>query len=125
MRKNKRQMKTLQYIHKAPLRVYRIHKLSTRLRMRRVMLNLKIAFAQEKQETKDMLVTYKNYTQGQSSKEEMKIANQQLGDVFKGIGLGVFALLPFAPITIPLIIKVGQLVGVDVMPSAFTSKKDK
>jgi hypothetical protein len=118
-------MKTLQYIHKAPLRVYRIKKLSARLRMRRAMLDLKLALAQEKQETKVMLQTYVNYTQGQSSKEEMRIANQQLGDVFKGIGLGVFALLPFAPITIPLIIKVGQWVGVEVMPSSFSSKKKK
>jgi hypothetical protein len=118
-------MKTLQYLHKAPLRVYRIKKLSARLRIKRVMLELKLALAQEKQETKVMLLTYKNYTQGQSTKEEMRIANQQLGDVFKGIGLGVFALLPFAPITIPLIIKLGRIVGVDVMPSSFNNKKPK
>ncbi|MEL0659262.1 hypothetical protein V6255_08925 [Psychromonas arctica] len=117
-------MKTLRKFHRAPIRVYRIKRLSTKLKAKRTMLKLKLALAQEKQETKEMLVIYKKYTQGQASKEEMKIANEQFVDVLKGIGLGVFAVLPFAPITIPVIIKLGRLVGVEVMPSAFTTKRD-
>ena len=118
-------MRVYKYIHKAPLRVYRIKRISLRVRTKRSMLRLKIALAQEKQETKAMLISYKNYTQGNATKEEMKLANAQLVDVLKGIGLGVFALLPFAPITIPLIIKLGRLVGVEVMPSAFVKTTDK
>ncbi|MDN2662170.1 hypothetical protein [Psychromonas sp. 14N.309.X.WAT.B.A12] len=118
-------MKTLHKIHKAPIRVIRIQKLAARLKTKRAMLKLKIALAQEKQETKLMLVIYKRYTKGQATKSEMKIANEQFLDILKGLGLGVFALLPFAPITIPIIIKLGKMVGVEVMPSAFHSKKDK
>jgi hypothetical protein len=36
--------------------------------------------------------------------------------------LGVFAILPFAPITIPLIVKLGRKLGIEVMPSAFAPK---
>jgi len=115
-------MKTLRKFHRAPIRVYRIKRLSTKLRAKRTMLKLKLALAQEKKETKEMLIIYKKYTQGQATKEEMKVANEQFVDVLKGLGLGVFAVLPFAPITIPIIIKLGRIVGVEVMPSAFTPK---
>jgi|TARA_Y100000034_G_C6863121_1_gene393086 hypothetical protein len=84
------------------------------------MLALKVALAQEKQETKEMLDIYKRYSFGEAHKSELKIANEQLVDILKGLGLGVFALLPFAPITIPLIVKLGQWVGVDVLPSSFS-----
>jgi len=117
-------MKNLRYFHKAPLRVLRIEKLLLRLKTRRAMIKLKIALAQEKQETILMLTTYKNYTQGLASKAEMKVANEQFIEVLKGLGLGIFALLPFAPITIPVIVKLGRLVGVEVMPSSFISKKE-
>jgi len=84
---------------------------------------LKIALEQEKQETKEMLTIYRRYTQGQTNKEELKRANEQFVDILKGLGLGVFALLPFAPITIPLVVKLGSLVGVDVLPSSFNINK--
>ena len=87
--------------------------------MRRSMLQVKYALAQEKQETIDMLITYRKYTQGLANKQELKQANAQFVDILKGVGLGIFAILPFAPITIPLIVKLGKAVGVDVLPSAF------
>ena len=49
----------------------------------------------------------------------MHTANLQLVDLLKGLGIGVVAILPFSPITIPFIIKVGQRFGIDVLPSAF------
>ena len=115
-------MKAIRYFHKAPVRVIRINRLSNKLKIRRTMLRLKLALAQEKQETKEMLTIYRKYTKGHATKEEMAIANQQFVDVLKGLGLGIFAILPFAPITIPLIVKLGRLVGVEVIPSAFTKK---
>ena len=87
------------------------------------MVALKIALAQEKQETKEMLHIYRRYTQGLASKEELHTANEQFLDILKGLGLGVFAVLPFAPITIPLVVKLGQWVGVDVLPSSFNINK--
>jgi hypothetical protein len=53
----------------------------------------------------------------------MRIANQQFIDILKGLGIGIFAILPFAPITIPLMIKIGRLVGVEILPSAFVDDK--
>ena len=70
-----------------------------------------------------MLIIYRRYTQGQTNKAELKRANEQFVDILKGLGLGVFALLPFAPLTIPLVVKLGQLVGVDVLPSSFSMNK--
>jgi hypothetical protein len=70
-----------------------------------------------------MLDSYKRYPHGGVSKQELSAANQQFVDILKGLGLGVFALLPFAPITIPLIVKLGQWLGVDVLPSSFSLNK--
>ncbi|MCG9760824.1 MULTISPECIES: hypothetical protein [Pseudoalteromonas] len=116
-------MKLIKVVHKAPMRVARISKRRQQMRLRRAMIALKCALEQEKQETKEMLEIYKRYTLGRAQKSELKTANAQLVDILKGLGLGVFAVLPFAPITIPIIVKVGQLVGVDVLPSSFNLKK--
>jgi hypothetical protein len=113
-------MRLIKVVHKAPIRVARISKKRQQVRLRRSMLALKIALAQEKQETKEMLDIYKRYSFGDAQKSELKVANEQLVDILKGLGLGVFAVLPFAPITIPLIVKLGQWVGVDVLPSSFS-----
>ena len=118
-------MKTIRYIHKAPVRVLRIKKTSFKLKIKKMMLELRLSLRQEKNETKEMLVIYQKYTQGKASKDEMRIANEQFVDILKGLGLGVFAVLPFAPITIPVIVKLGKLVGVDVMPSVFSEKDDE
>ncbi len=124
MCENKR-MRTMKYFHKAPMRVLKIKQQRSRLKVRRQMLQVKHALAQEKKETIDMLITYRNYTQGKASKSELKEANQQFLDVLKGVGLGIFAILPFAPITIPLIVKLGKMVGVEVLPSAFNKSENK
>jgi Fe-S oxidoreductase len=80
---------------------------------------LKIALGKEREQTKQMLETYFNYTQGKASDEEMEQANKQFQDFLKTLGLGVFVILPGAPITIPLIVKLGQKLGVDVIPDSF------
>ncbi|MCK8044203.1 hypothetical protein MSG37_04860 [Shewanella sp. 1CM18E] len=118
-------MKIYIHLHKAPIRVIRIGRRRFWLRLKRDMLVLKDALAQEKQETKDMLVTYKRYTCRQASKEELTEANKQFADLLKGLGLGMFAVLPFAPITIPLVVKLGQMVGVDVLPSSFNNMSER
>lgn len=116
-------MRLYKVIHRAPWRVVKISKKRQQLRFRRAMVALKIALAQEKQETKEMLSIYRRYTQGHTSKGELKRANEQFVDILKGLGLGVFAVLPFAPLTIPLVVKLGSLVGVDVLPSSFNMNK--
>ncbi|KPH63456.1 hypothetical protein AMS58_10495 [Pseudoalteromonas porphyrae] len=116
-------MRIYKVIHRAPVRVAKISKKRQQLRFRRAMVALKLALAQEKQETKEMLTIYRRYTQGDVSKEDLQKANAQFVDILKGLGLGVFAVLPFAPITIPLVVKLGQWVGVDVLPSSFNINK--
>ncbi|CCQ10148.1 putative membrane protein [Pseudoalteromonas luteoviolacea B = ATCC 29581] len=118
-------MRVYRVIHKAPLRVARISKKRQQLKLRRALLTLKEALRQEKKETKEMLEIYKRYTQGNASKEQLAVANAQFVDLLKGLGLGIFAVLPFAPITIPIVVKLGQWVGVDVLPSSFAVSKPR
>ena len=106
---------------KAPIRVTRITHRRGKLKLQRQMLGVKLALAQEKTETKEMLITYRNYTMRQASSEDMLAANKQFVDLLKGLGSGVFAVLPFAPITIPVVIKLGRWVGVEILPSSFSN----
>lgn len=87
--------------------------------LRRNVLVIKRGLAIETQETKVMLNTYHRYTQGSASKAEMDLANKQFGNVIRSLGLGIFVLLPFSPITIPAIVKLGEKLGVSVLPSSF------
>ncbi|WDE05615.1 hypothetical protein SG34_001335 [Thalassomonas viridans] len=116
-------MKIWVHFVRAPVRVLLISRKRNTVRLKRQMVRVKIALAQEKTETKEMLVIYRKYTQGNASEAEMKMANRQFLDLLKGLGLGVFVVLPFAPITIPVMIKVGKWVGVDIIPSSFSSQK--
>lgn len=116
-------MKVWIYFAKAPVRVISISRRRTSSKLKRQMIMLKLALSQEKAETKEMLSTYKKYTKKQATPEEMIEANKQLMDILKGLGLGVFAVLPFAPITIPILIKIGKMVGVDILPSSFNREK--
>jgi hypothetical protein len=108
--------------HRAPIRVVKIQRKRSFLKLRRQMLILKVALSQEKAETRHMLTIYKKYSQRQATKDELAIANKQFVDLVKGLGLGVLAVLPFSPITLPLCIKLGRWVGVDILPSAFTNQ---
>jgi len=87
------------------------------------LLTLKAALAEESSETKSMLATYAKYTSGEVSRIEMNKANEQFRDLIRALGIGIFAFLPLAPITIPLIVKIGRKVGVDILPSAFRRKE--
>ncbi|MEW6999276.1 hypothetical protein AADZ86_16445 [Colwelliaceae bacterium BS250] len=116
-------MKLRVFIFKAPIRVFRIGRRRSIYRLKRQLLMVKLALAQEQDETKEMLAIYRKYTKRQASAVEMKIANKQFLDLLKGLGLGVFAILPFAPITIPIVVKVGSMVGVDILPSSFNKDK--
>ena len=76
----------------------------------------------ESAQTKEMLNTYQRFSMGQASEEELKKANGQFRSFVKTMGLGVLAILPFSPITIPAIVKLGEKYGVDVLPDSFKQK---
>jgi len=118
-------MKVWIHFFKAPIRVTSISRRRNFTKLKRQMVALKIALSQEKAETKEMLTIYKKYTKKQATPEELAEANKQFIDILKGLGLGVFAVLPFAPITIPILIKIGKMVGVDILPSSFNREKKK
>jgi len=86
---------------------------------------LRTALSKEREQTKQMVETYFNYTKGKASEEEMNEANKQFQDFLKTLGLGIFVILPGAPITIPLIVKLGQKLGVDVIPDSFKEEDSK
>jgi hypothetical protein len=113
------------HLVRSPVKLARVSHRRSKRRIRRDLLVIKLALAQEKQETRDMLSVYRKFTQGDATEAEMKAANEQLVDVMKGLGIGLFATLPFAPITIPFIIKLGRRFGIDVLPSAFYEKDRK
>lgn len=94
-------------------------------KIKKSLLRLKKGLAQESVETKEMLSIYQRYTTGQASAEEMKKANKQFADVLKAMGLGVLLVLPFAPVTLPLIVKMGQKLGIDIIPSSFKDNDDQ
>jgi hypothetical protein len=112
-------MKVLQRFTASPIHTLKVIKRRHMLTLRRSLLKLKLALSQEKAETRQMLSIYHSYLQGEASAKQMKEANAQFLDILKGLGLGVFAVLPFSPITIPIIVKLGKLVGVEILPSAF------
>ena len=64
-------MRLIKVVHKAPIRVAKISKKRQQIRLRRSMLALKVALAQEKQETKEMLDIYKRYSFGEAHKSEL------------------------------------------------------
>jgi len=118
-------VKIIIHFFRTPRRVIRITRKRGRRRLKRDLFKIQQAFAQERTETEQMLEIYKKFTRGNATEAEMKVANEQLVDLMKGLGIGVFAILPFAPLTIPAIIKLGKRLGIDVLPSAFYEQEDK
>ncbi|WP_337841642.1 hypothetical protein [Rheinheimera sp.] len=118
-------MNVLTRLHKAPIRVLRIQRRKTLSRFRFSMIRLRTALAQETDETRRMLVIYQRSLQGKATEAELRFANHQLVDVLRATGLGVFAVLPFAPITIPILIKLGRKIGIEVLPSSFQPRTER
>lgn len=88
------------------------------------LLRLKKGLEKEGVETREMFSIYGRYTQGHATKEEMALANKQFMEIVKGLGVGVLLVLPFAPLTLPFVIKLGEGLGVDIIPSSFKDDKE-
>ncbi len=118
-------MKVIFHFLRSPRRMLRIGQQRNRQRIKRDLFKIKQVFAQEREDTQLMLQIYRKFTLGEASQEEMKLANRQLADLLKGLGIGVFAILPFSPLTIPAIIIVSRRLGVNILPSAFYQQNGK
>ena len=88
-------------------------------RLRPAFIKIKEGLEQESRETKEMLKIYVKYTRSEATKEEMARANRQFRDFLKTMGLGILVALPFAVVTIPLIVKWGEKIGIDIIPTRF------
>lgn len=86
-------------------------------KLKAALTTLRDGLKEETVETREMLEIYSRYSVNQATNEEMRRANRQLKDLIKMMGLGVLLVLPMAPISIPLIVKLGHRLGVDVLPS--------
>jgi len=80
---------------------------------------LKVGLALETEQTKDMLMVYLMQSRGEATPERMKTANKQFRDLLRSLGLGVIIVLPFSPITLPLIVKLGRRLGIEILPDSF------
>jgi hypothetical protein len=118
-------MNLLSRLHKAPIRVMRLQRRKSMSRIRFSMIRLRMALSQETEETKRMLQIYQRSLKGKATQAELRFANHQLVDVLRATGLGIFAVLPFAPLTIPILIKVGRKLGIEVLPSSFQPKAER
>ncbi len=88
-------------------------------RINRIIAFLKEKFTQETESTKEMLITYSDYLKGEVSEEDLDKANNQLNELLKDLSLGLLAVIPFAPVTIPMIAKFAKKHDIDLLPEWF------
>ena len=83
--------------------------------------NIFMAIKNEKEETKELAQLLKKYVEqkGSLSSEEMKKVKEQFSDLLKIAGLSIPIIMPFSFVIIPLIMKLGQKVGVKILPTSF------
>ena len=82
---------------------------------------LQTILANETKESNEMLRIYQKYMTDNDSitDEELDQANKQFSDLIKGLGIaGVFAL-PGGLLAIAFIVKVGQKLGIEIIPEKY------
>jgi hypothetical protein len=72
-----------------------------------------------------MLNTYYSFTQGNITKEDLEKAYKQPKIVLKELGFGALTMLPFSPITIPLVAKLARKYDIDIVPDWFKDSLNK
>ena len=90
-------------------------------RLEHKLANIFMAIKNEKEETKELAVLLKKYVdqQGDLSSDEMIKVKEQFSDLLKMAGLSVPIIMPFSFVIIPLMMKLGQKVGVNILPTSF------
>ena len=94
-------------------------------KIRKTLVLLKNTLEQESESTKEMLKTYYSYTQGQIKEEDLEQANKQLKELIRDLGFGFLTILPFAPITIPILVKLARKYEIDIVPEWFKESLKK
>ena len=88
-------------------------------RVKKIIAFLKEKLTVETESSRAMLKTYSDYLKGEASEEELEKANQQLNEILKDLSLGLMAVIPLAPITIPMIAKFAKKHDIDLLPEWF------
>ncbi|MAV22516.1 MAG: hypothetical protein CMD95_00955 [Gammaproteobacteria bacterium] len=88
-------------------------------RAKKIIAFLKEKFTEETESSRTMLKTYSDYIKGEATDEELDKANNQLNEILKELSLGLMAVIPFAPITIPMIAKFAKKHNIDLLPEWF------
>ena len=88
-------------------------------RVKKIIAFLKEKLTVETESSRAMLKTYSDYLKGEASEEELEKANQQLNEILKDLSLGLMAVIPLAPITIPMIAKFAKKHNIDLLPEWF------
>ena len=79
------------------------------------------AIKNEAEETKEMVSLIRKYVENRKSfdEDDENKVKEQLKDLMKLGGLSVPALIPLMKFTIPFIIKLGEKLGINILPSSF------
>ena len=88
-------------------------------RVKKIIDFLKEKFTEETESTRTMLKIYSDYVKGEASDEDIEKANKQLNEIVKDLSFGLMAVIPFAPITIPMIAKFAKKHNIDLLPEWF------
>ena len=88
-------------------------------RAKKIITFLKEKLAYETESSRAMLKTYSDYIKGEVTDEDLDKANNQLSEILKDLSLGLMAVIPFAPITIPMIAKFAKKHNIDLLPEWF------
>ncbi len=92
-------------------------------RLKDGLIRLKEYFENEKDETREMIDIYRRFNRGEATVKELKKANHQFRDILKSIGLGFLIVMPFSPVTLPIILKLGDKLGIQVLPDFFEDSR--
>jgi hypothetical protein len=86
-------------------------------RFYKTLSKLQDSFLVENRENKKMLDVYIKMIEGTASDEEINLANSQLQQILKNLGLGILIILPFSPITLPFIFSKAKELNIDLIPN--------
>lgn len=100
------------------------HSKVVRTKTYQMLKQVKHVLSTESKESVLMVEIYNKALKRKATSEEIEWANSQLRDILKTLGLGVFLILPFAPITLPLIIKLSKYFGIQIAPSSMSNDKE-
>jgi len=85
-----------------------------------------LAIKNEQKETQELGLLLKKYTlqSGNLTRDEMRIVKDQFKDLLKIAGLSIPLIMPFSPVIIPIMLKLGQKVGVRLLPTSFYDEEE-